>query len=265
MTAVTKASARAVADVEKGVVLARVEIAVPPERVFRALTTDEITRWWGADDMYRTTRYEADLRVGGRWRSEGKGNDGSPFHVEGEFLEISPPHKLVQTWKPSWEAGPATTVSYRLEATPTGTKVTVRHTGFEASQAASCEGHADGWTRVFGWLEGWLNAQSASAASDGKFFLIRLIAPRPSFMMDMNADERAAMMAHAGYWAERLKEGVAVVFGPVADPKGGWGMGVVKVKDEAELRAFEAKDPAIASKLGLRYEVLPMLQAVYRA
>jgi uncharacterized protein YndB with AHSA1/START domain len=42
-------SARALADVNGGIILAEVEIAAPPERVFRALTqSDEIVRWWGS-------------------------------------------------------------------------------------------------------------------------------------------------------------------------------------------------------------------------
>ena len=48
-------SARALADVNGGIILAEVEIAAPPERVFRALTqSDEIVRWWGSPDAYRT-------------------------------------------------------------------------------------------------------------------------------------------------------------------------------------------------------------------
>jgi uncharacterized protein YndB with AHSA1/START domain len=73
--------ARSVADVAGGTILACIEIAVPPERVFRALTTDELTKWWGSDEMYKTTSFEIDLRVGGAWRSDGVGADGVPFHV----------------------------------------------------------------------------------------------------------------------------------------------------------------------------------------
>ena len=69
--------ARAIADVSTGVILATVSIAAPPERVFRALTEPgEIVRWWGSDELYRTTNHVADLRPGGAWRSEGKGADG---------------------------------------------------------------------------------------------------------------------------------------------------------------------------------------------
>jgi uncharacterized protein YndB with AHSA1/START domain len=38
-----KSTARAVADVTAGTIVATIEIAVPPERVFRALASEELT------------------------------------------------------------------------------------------------------------------------------------------------------------------------------------------------------------------------------
>jgi uncharacterized protein YndB with AHSA1/START domain len=254
-------AARAIADVSAGTILASVEIAAPPERVFRALTSDDITRWWGSDDLYRTTRFTADVRVGGKWRSEGQGADGSSFYVEGEYVTIEPPHLLVHTWKPEWEPGEATTITFRLEPTATGTKLTLRHEGF-TGRAESCQGHADGWERVLTWLDGFFTP--AAAAAGDAFFFCRLIPPRPSFAQDMTPEEHAMMGEHASYWRGHLATGRAVVFGPVADPQGAWGLGVVRVQDEAEARAFEAGDPAIRSGRGFRYELLPMPRAVYR-
>src|SRR5664279_4965472 len=71
--------AHAIADVTEGIVLARVEIAVPPERVFRAITTEELAKWWGSAELYRTTKHTVDLRPGGEYRSDGIGRDGTPF------------------------------------------------------------------------------------------------------------------------------------------------------------------------------------------
>jgi uncharacterized protein YndB with AHSA1/START domain len=255
-------AARAIADLTSGTILASVENAAAPERVFPALTSDDITRWWGAEDLYRTTKFTADLRVGGKWRSDGKGADGSPFHVEGEYLAIDPPRLLVHTWKPVWEPGEPTTVTYRLEPTATGTKLTLRHEGF-VGRAESCEGHAQGWERVLGWLDGFFTTVTAAALGDA-FFFCRLIPPRPSFAQDMTPEERTMMGEHAAYWREHLAAGRAIVFGPVADPAGAWGLGVVRVKDEAEARAFEAGDPAVSSGRGFRYEILPMPRAVFR-
>jgi uncharacterized protein YndB with AHSA1/START domain len=253
-------AATAIADLDKGVVLARVDIAVPPARVFTALTTSELTEWWGSPEMYRTTKHTMDLRVGGAWRTEGVGNDGVPFHVEGEVLAIEPPNHLAYTWKTSWDGGEVTTVDYRFEPTPTGTRVTVRHTGFKDPK--SCDGHANGWERVFNWLGDHLG-RKASPAPEVRHFLCRLLPPRPSFIQDMTPEEGAVMQAHGAYWRQKLTEGVAVLFGPVADPKGAWGVGIVRAKDEAAVRAFEAADPVVTSGRGFRYEILPMLTAVY--
>jgi uncharacterized protein YciI len=96
-----------------------------------------------------------------------------------------------------------------------------------------------------------------------RYYVIRLLPPRPTFITDMTAEERGMMQEHVAYWTGHLKAGRVIVFGPVADPKGGWGLGVVRVSDEAELRKFEEEDPAIRAGRGLRYEVLPMLRAVH--
>ena len=93
--------------------------------------------------------------------------------------------------------------------------------------------------------------------------MCRLLPPRPTFMKDMTADERAIMQEHGRYWRGKLDEGIAIAFGPVADPSGGWGLGLVEARDETELKAFQAADPAIESGRGFRYESLPMAQIVY--
>src|SRR4051812_12902749 len=169
--------AKAVADVHEGTILASVEIDASPARVFEALTASaDIVKWWGSADTYQTTAWVADLRVGGRWRATGRGQAGDTFSVEGEFLEIDAPRKLVQTWKAPWDGDCVTTLTYRLEAVEAGTRVTLRHTGF-GDRAASCRGHAQGWERVFGWLRGYVSAPPEAR----RYYLCRLIAPRPDF------------------------------------------------------------------------------------
>jgi len=156
-----RAAARAIADVQSGTILAAVEIAAAPERVFRALTaSDEVVRWWGSAETYRTTGWSADLRVGGRWRAEGLGADGNAFHVGGVFVEVEPPLRLVQSWEPSWDPGASTRLTYQLEPIDGGTRLTVRHQGFEG-RAASCRGHGEGWEMVLGWLDGYASEPPA--------------------------------------------------------------------------------------------------------
>jgi uncharacterized protein YciI len=78
-------------------------------------------------------------------------------------------------------------------------------------------------------------------------FVFRLKAPRPTFALDMTDDERAIMGRHAEYWQRFIDSGQMVVFGPVLDEAGSWGLGVVEAEDEDELRAFAAGDPAVVS------------------
>jgi uncharacterized protein YndB with AHSA1/START domain len=257
----SKSVGRAIADVETGTILATVEIAAPPERVFRALTTDDITRWWGSPETYRTTAFTGDVRPGGKWRSEGVGADGTAFSVEGEFREVDPPHKLVQTWRAAWDGGNETTITYRLETIAGGTRLTMRHDGF-GDRVESCRGHGEGWERVLGWLSKYLAPAPAKAAET--CFVCRLIAPRATFAMDMNAAEAEMMREHEGYWKGLLDKGEVVVFGPVGDPSGPWGLGVVRAANEAAVNALRDGDPAIRAGRGFRYEILPMVNAVLR-
>jgi uncharacterized protein YndB with AHSA1/START domain len=256
----TTSRARAIADVNSGTILASVEIAAQPERVFQAITSPaEIVRWWGSDQAYRTTKWDSDLRVNGRWRAEGVGADGVPFSVEGEFIEIDPPHKLVQTWKPEWDGGESSTLCYTLEPTETGTRLIVHHDGF-GDRHESCRSHGAGWLDVLSWLTSFVETKAEPAPSST--FLVRLIAPRPTFAMDMNDAERAVMQEHFGYWSQRMNAGQVIAFGPVGDPAGPWGFGLVRARDLADVQAFGAGDPAIKAERGFRYEYLPMINLI---
>ena len=146
-------------------VIAEVFIAAPPARVFQAISDPaQLPRWWGQDGLYRVTKSSMDLRVGGRWRSDGVGADGRAFYVEGEYLEIDPPRLLVHTWLPSYNQKEKTVVRWELypeavnalhpggpKRSGTGTRVHVRHDGF-AGNAESAKSHGEGWKRVLGWL-----------------------------------------------------------------------------------------------------------------
>ncbi len=74
-------------------------------------------------------------------------------------------------------------------------------------------------------------------------FVFRLQAPRPTFALDMSDEEREIMGRHAAHWQPLIDSGQMVVFGPVLDDTGSWGLGVVEAEDEGELKAFAARDP----------------------
>ena len=94
--------------------------------------------------------------------------------------------------------------------------------------------------------------------SDTQFFVYKLIPPRPTFAADMSEEERAVMGAHGAYWHELLGARTAVVFGPVLDPAGVWGLAVVEARSVDEVRAIGAADPAVASGVA-SFDVYPMM------
>lgn len=69
------------------------------------------------------------------------------------------------------------------------------------------------------------------------------------------------MQAHTAYCAELLRAGKALVFGPVADPAGVWGLGVLQLSDDADPQEIVANDPTIKANAGFTYQVMPMLRA----
>jgi len=89
-------------------------------------------------------------------------------------------------------------------------------------------------------------------------FFCKLTAPRPTFAFDMNDNEKALMGQHAAYWAQMLNEGAVVVFGPVMDTKGPFGMGVMDAADEVDVKRRTDADPVMRANIGFKVEVSPM-------
>ena len=78
-------------------------------------------------------------------------------------------------------------------------------------------------------------------------FVFRLKPPRPNFALDMSDEEREVMGRHAAHWQPYIESGQMVIFGPVLDDTGSWGLGVVQSDDEGELRDFAAGDPVVTT------------------
>jgi uncharacterized protein YndB with AHSA1/START domain len=154
---------------DQNAVEAEIFIAAPPDRVFQAITDPrQLARWWGQAGVYRITERTADVRPGGKWSSVGVEANGNTFRVGGEYLEVDPPRRLVHTWIASYMGTLRTVVYWDLQPQTvhglhptgprkagTGTMVKLRHEGF-AGNARAALGHGEGWKRVFGWLEAYL-------------------------------------------------------------------------------------------------------------
>jgi len=142
MSSINDTRARAVADLAGGLILASVDVAAAPERVFQALASKEITEWWVRPGVFDTREWTGDVRGGGRWRASGM-TRGEPYVQEGEFLEVEAPRRLVHTWERAGKPGVASTVTYLLEPIDGRTHVTLRHQGFASRDM--CSAFAIGW------------------------------------------------------------------------------------------------------------------------
>jgi uncharacterized protein YndB with AHSA1/START domain len=107
------------------------------ERVWRALTDRQMIERW----LMRTDGYEA--KVGTRFALGEPPRPDCRGHVECEVLELSPPHRMVWSWRNVED--PATTrLVIELEGDEQGTRLTLRHTG-EANER-TVRSTTGGWT-----------------------------------------------------------------------------------------------------------------------
>jgi uncharacterized protein YciI len=90
-----------------------------------------------------------------------------------------------------------------------------------------------------------------------RHFLIKLIPPRPSFAQDMTNEEKQLMQRHVAYWTGLAETGVALVFGPVADPAGTYGIAIVEIEEE-HLADLTANDPVTTSGREFKHETYVM-------
>ena len=69
----------------------------PRDLVWKVMTDRKrVTRWWGPRG-YTTTVVAMDLRVGGKWRWINHTTSGEDAPFKGEYLEVVPPERIVQT------------------------------------------------------------------------------------------------------------------------------------------------------------------------
>jgi uncharacterized protein YndB with AHSA1/START domain len=73
------------------------EFDAPKRLVYRAWTTPQLVRRWWTAQRFEMTVCEIDLRVGGRWRYAGRGDDGTETSFHGEYREIVANERIVST------------------------------------------------------------------------------------------------------------------------------------------------------------------------
>ena len=154
----------------------RVYIRTTPEAVWDAITKPEWSERYGYQGVV-----DYDLRVGGRANAKPgaamREFEGIPdVIIDGEFLEVDPPRKLVQTWRmlmdPDTASEPFTTLTYEIAETQPGVcKLTVVHdltgapkTATLTSGTAESGGAGGGWNWVLSDLKTLLETGSNLAS-----------------------------------------------------------------------------------------------------
>ena len=134
-----------------------IEIQAPPERVWRALTNAmELSAWF-------QVTIEGEIAPGNEvWMTSVHPDyAGQRFRVL--FVEMTPPTRFVWQWHPGavdpqvdYSREPRTTVTFTLEPSQAGTRLSVAETGFDeislARRAKVFGDNSQGWTEVLVWL-----------------------------------------------------------------------------------------------------------------
>ena len=139
-----------------------VDVAASPERVFRALTSTEITEWWVRPGVFDTREWTGVLSPGGRWRASGVSR-GQPYVATGDVVEIDVPRKLVYTWDGVGTPAAPSTLAFTLERLASGTRLRLRQSGFVSPIA--CREFAAGWETSFARLAELLAIEPVSATT----------------------------------------------------------------------------------------------------
>ncbi|GAA1003932.1 putative transcriptional regulator, ArsR family protein [Acrocarpospora pleiomorpha] len=143
----------------------RVYIKATPRAIWTAIVDPEWTRRYG----YRAEA-DYDLRPGGAFQTHA----GAECLVEGEVIEVDPPYRLVQTWRPTWNDEGFTLLTYEIEEGENGVcSLTVTHdvhgaprTG--AQVAGQVENAGGGWAEVLSDLKSLLETGSSLYGDGGR-------------------------------------------------------------------------------------------------
>ena len=139
-----------------GDVVATIDIAAPPERVFQALTNpEELAKWWVGTDSLNLPGahdWQIDPKPRGQWSVTSRDALGRETTIHGEYRVVEPPRILEFSWQASWDGLATTTVRYELEPVivsgASGTRLRVTHTA-----AMTAVAYAGATRPSFRWSE----------------------------------------------------------------------------------------------------------------
>jgi uncharacterized protein YndB with AHSA1/START domain len=96
MTETTSGTAKVTLPADHQILITR-EFNAPKRLVWKAYTTPELIKRWWSGEKGTVTSAEVDLRVGGKWRYVMTANPGFEVAFRGEYREVVPDDRLVNT------------------------------------------------------------------------------------------------------------------------------------------------------------------------
>ena len=129
----------------------QVFIKATPEAIWDAITKPEFTQRY-----FHGSRADYELRPGGALRSYA--GDSDTLLVDGEFVEVDAPRKLVHTWRalydPDLAAEEPSRVTWEIEPQDGGfSKLTVVHDRLEGAPKTAESVSGEGWMMVLSGMK----------------------------------------------------------------------------------------------------------------
>ena len=155
------ARAKLITEGETRIVITRT-LSAPPMLVFRAHTEPAlIQRWMLGPDGWTMPVCHSDARPGGTFRFEWTNDLGHGFHATGEYLEVTPPSRIIHIERMFLpDPTPDSHVETRFDPDGTGTLLTMIMTlpDAEARAAVLASGMEDGLEDSYARLDAVLGA-----------------------------------------------------------------------------------------------------------
>ncbi|MFB5265656.1 YciI family protein [Paenibacillus enshidis] len=101
-------------------------------------------------------------------------------------------------------------------------------------------------------------SDNTTSNNPGKMHFMLWSTPlRTTFFQDMTEEEGNIMHQHIAYWTDLQNQGIALVFGPVLNPKSPHGLAIIEVENAEQVSPLVTEDPAFIAGL-LTAEFYPM-------
>lgn len=154
---------------EREIIITRL-LDAPRDLVYKVITDPNlIPQWWGPAFL-TTTVEKMDVRPGGSWRYVQRDPDGNEYGFHGEYREVVPPERIVQTFE--FEGVPGESLETLILEEQDGKtlwRATSLYPSVEARDGALQSGMAEGIYETYDRLADVL----ARTASGGKAYVER--------------------------------------------------------------------------------------------